>query len=90
MSTETRAVNIRSEPYDVYMGRRGKWGNRFVIGRDGTRDEVCDKHDKWFREQKDLIALLPTLEGKRLGCFCKPKRCHVDNIITVMHEIGLK
>ena len=85
----TKVVNIRREPYDEYMGRGGKWGNRFIIGRDGTRDEVCDKHLEWFREQKDLIAYLPSLVGKTLGCFCKPKRCHVDNIVLVMKEEGL-
>lgn len=74
--------------YDKYMGRGGSWGNPFVIGRDGNRDEVCDKHDKWFRKQQHLIDRLKELEGKRLGCFCKPKRCHVDNIIRVMKELG--
>ena len=28
----------------VYVGRPSKWGNPFVIGRDGTRDEVVAKY----------------------------------------------
>ena len=33
----TRVVNLREEPYDVYIGRgkseeEGKWGNPFEIG----------------------------------------------------------
>ena len=27
----------------VYVGRPSRWGNRFVIGRDGTRDQVIAK-----------------------------------------------
>jgi Domain of unknown function (DUF4326) len=26
----------------------------------------------------DLLALLPGLRGKRLGCWCKPLPCHAD------------
>jgi hypothetical protein len=40
----TQAVNLREERYDTYIGRskkdpkgRGKWGNPFVVGIDGTR-----------------------------------------------------
>ena len=29
---------------DLYIGRPSKWGNPFVIGRDGTRDEVILKY----------------------------------------------
>ena len=27
----------------IYIGRGSPWGNPFVIGEHGTRDEVCDK-----------------------------------------------
>ena len=29
----------------IYVGRPTKWGNRYVIGRDGTRDEVIKKYE---------------------------------------------
>ncbi|MHB8407807.1 MAG: DUF4326 domain-containing protein [Acidiferrobacterales bacterium] len=31
-------------PYDVYVGRPSKWGNPFVVGRDGSRSEVIQKY----------------------------------------------
>ena len=40
----TRVVHCRRERYDVYVGRPSPWGNPFVIGRDGTREEVVAKY----------------------------------------------
>jgi hypothetical protein len=30
----------------VYVGRGTPWGNPFVMGRDGDRDEVCDRFER--------------------------------------------
>jgi len=40
----------------VNVGRPGPWGNRFIVGRDGTRAEVVAKHRAWFfaPEQAEL------------------------------------
>lgn len=59
-----------------YIGRGSPLGNPFVIGRDGTRDEVCDKYDAWLDKQPQLLPLIASLEGRDLVCFCAPKRCH--------------
>lgn len=64
----------------VYIGRGSPWGNRFVIGQDGTRDEVCDKYDAWLDTQPGLLARLPGLQGRDLVCFCAPRRCHGDSL----------
>lgn len=32
----------------VYVGRPTKWGNPFVIGRDGDRDEVIERYRGWL------------------------------------------
>jgi len=77
--SETKVVNkYHKLPYDIYCGRGSKWGNPFVIGKDGDRDEVCDKYEEWFPSQEHLVKDLHELKGKTLCCFCKPKRCHVD------------
>lgn len=68
----------RNDPHDVYIGRGSKWGNPFVIGRDGSRGEVIAKYRERLRARPDLIAALPELRGKRLGCFCAPLPCHGD------------
>ena len=63
-------------PGAVYIGRGSQWGNRFVIGQDGTRDEVCDKYEAWLLSNPALLARLPSLAGRDLVCFCAPRRCH--------------
>lgn len=61
----------------VYIGRGSPWGNPFIIGQHGTREDVI----RQFEEE-----ILPTLDvenlrGKDLVCFCSPKACHGDSII---------
>jgi hypothetical protein len=55
-----------------------KWGNPFVIGRDGTRDDVVARYEAWLLAQPELVAALPELAGKTLGCWCAPRACHGD------------
>jgi len=57
-----------------YCGRPGPLGNPFIIGRNGTRDEVCDKFEIWLPTQPKLMALVATLEGRDLVCWCDPFR----------------
>jgi len=81
---KTKVVNIgKSEPYDVYIGRPSKWGNPFLIGKDGTREEVIKKYVDWFWTTS-LIEDLNELKGKRLGCYCKPLACHGDFLINLI------
>jgi hypothetical protein len=68
----------RGQPHDIYIGRPSKWGNPFVIGRDGTREEVIAKYRAWIVRQPDLMAALAELRGKVLGCYCAPLPCHGD------------
>jgi hypothetical protein len=74
----TTVVNIKREEYDFWCARGGIWGNPFLIGPDGTREEVIAKYREWILTQPKLLAQLPALRGKRLGCFCKPLACHCD------------
>jgi hypothetical protein len=71
-------VHCKREKYDVYIGRPSKWGNPFEIGKDGNREDVIDKYREWILTQEDLLADLPELKGKVLGCWCSPKACHGD------------
>jgi len=70
-------VHCKREPFDVYIGRPSKWGNPFVVGVDGSRDEVIEKYEEWILNQQELVAALPELRGKVLGCWCAPmsRRC---------------
>lgn len=67
----------------VYIGRGSPYGNPFIIDKNHSRDDVCDRFE---------MEILPTLYlkpliGKDLVCFCKPKRCHGDSIIKRIQEL---
>ena len=82
-----RIVNLRCEKYDVYIGRGSKWGNRFVIGRDGNREEVIKKYREWILRNDYLLNCLGELKGKVLGCYCKPLPCHGDVLVELVDEV---
>lgn len=73
-----RVVHCKREKYDVYIGRPSKWGNPFVVGRDGTREQVIEKYRKYIMGNPSLLDSLWELEGKTLGCWCAPLACHGD------------
>lgn len=72
----------------VYIGRPSKWGNPFVIGRDGDRDEVVAKYREYVEVNRVLKASLMELEGKDLVCWCAPKPCHGDVLLQLLEEWG--
>lgn len=79
----TKVVHCKKEKYDVYIGRPSKWGNPFIIGRDGTREEVIEKYREYIMQRPDLLSDLHELKGKVLGCWCKPKPCHGDVLVEL-------
>ena len=79
----SRVVHCKREPYDVYIGRPSKWGNPFVLGKDGTRQEVIEKYRTWIMQQPHLLASISELRGKTLGCWCAPKSCHGDVLLEL-------
>ena len=83
--------NQRHNPPDnaVYVGRgRGsKWGNPFREGKDGTREEVIAKFEKYACERiKREPAWLDPLIGKDLVCWCAPKPCHADVLLRLANR----
>jgi len=88
---ETRVVHCKVEPYDVLIDRSTKWGNPFKIGYDGSgtywgRDDVIHLYRTWMitNEQDGLMKDLHELEGKVLGCWCKPLPCHGDVLVELL------
>lgn len=71
-----KVLNMRNMPKQlsnncVYIGRPSKWGNPFVIGKDGTREEVIQKYEDYLFES-DLFSDIIELCGKNLVCWCAP------------------
>ena len=77
-----RIVNLKHEPDAVAHGavrvdRRTRFGNPFVVGRDGTRAQVVARYraELWRRIRAGEMAL----DGRRLACWCWPRRpCHAE------------
>ena len=92
-STNTRIVNVNNSSYDVFIGRPSKFGNPFIIGRDGTRSEVIEKYrhylDRAIASGFITVEEILALKGERLGCFCAPHRCHGEVIIEKIKELEL-
>lgn len=76
-------VHCKRAKHDVYIGRPSKWGNPFEIGKDGDRETVIRKYREWVVTQPHLIAALPELRGKVLGCWCAPQACHGDVLVSL-------
>lgn len=94
----TKVVNIKDKPtphYDVYIGRANKWfgleaskwANPYVLKKEEARGSTLERYEAYVRSRPDLMAALPELEGKVLGCYCKPKPCHGDILIKLLNEV---
>lgn len=81
----------------VYIGRpcprrglRGhKLANPYVIGRDGTREEVIANYRAYLLASPDLLMIVETLRGGTLGCFCdQSEDCHAKVVADVADGIA--
>lgn len=85
----TIAVNIYKESYDVYCGRSGK-GQDGYFGNPFKGIDAILKFENYFYSRLDIDPefkkRVQELKGKRLGCFCKPKPCHVDIICKYLND----
>lgn len=63
----------------VYVARPSKFGNPFIIGRDGDRGQCIEKFRVYFDNNPALQALArKRLTGMLLGCYCYPEPCHAE------------
>ena len=74
-------------PEAVYIGRPSKWGNPFVIGPDGTREDVILKYKVLLKKRHDLVRdAKKELRGKDLVCSCAPNACHGDVLLEIANS----
>jgi hypothetical protein len=79
-------VHKKRGPYDVYVGRPTKWGNPYHLNCEGSRDNVCDRHEAHVSGNPELVAQLHELKGKVLACWCSPKRCHAHTLAALANR----
>ncbi len=86
--------HIRELPEDEgqYIGRGSLFGNPFSIGVHGLRSEVLKKHALWLdglikgpngERPPSKSDIRKYLRGKKLKCFCNPKRCHGTTLALI-------
>lgn len=86
-----KIVHCKKDSYTLYIGRPSKWGNPFSFKANTiakfvvpTRQESVDRYEEYARE--NLWDSLEELNGKVMGCWCKPLACHGDILIKLFIE----
>jgi hypothetical protein len=98
-----RVKGWRMPPNTVKVDRTTKWGNPFVVGKDGTREEcvklfghllagyVCmttGNVGKQMDYRKMVIRDHAELAGKNLACWCPANApCHADVLLNLRHDL---
>jgi hypothetical protein len=86
-------------PGQAYVGRPSPLGNPFVVGRDGSRQEVIAKYRRWLwarlqepgsPQERELRRLLArAVEGElELLCWCHPLPCHAEVVRGAVLWLG--
>lgn len=76
----------------VTIARPSRWGNPFVIGRDGDQARCVAQYRRWIAGagQAGLRAeARRLLRGHNLACWCAPGTpCHADILLDVANRQG--
>lgn len=80
----------------VEGARKSKWHNPFTakhsrikaLESSGSlqRESILKCFEEYLRENTELYDQLKELDGKVLGCWCKPESCHGDVIVKLLEE----
>lgn len=87
---------------DVYIGRevkndwwylnRSEWWNPFEEGPEimcqHQKEKALQSYRAYILGDEEKCAKLWELRGKRLGCFCKPGRCHGDVLRQMVNQMS--
>lgn len=95
-------ANKRTKAQGIYCGRPSPVGNPFEIGKDGSRDDVCDRFGVYLREEytkngpitrfMDRLVFMAMHSDAKivLVCWCDPLRCHTWEIAAFAEELIAK
>lgn len=85
-----RMMRIRISAKDSDDGSKtfiipeSKYHNPYIVGKDGTKDEVLQKFRKYFIDSGLVDTAKVELVGKTLGCWCHPEPCHAQIIMDLI------
>ena len=64
------------------------WGNPYKIGRGGSRGDAVELFARDLGSNKELLALLPQLEGRLVACHCRLReQCHADRLLAAFEDL---
>lgn len=98
----SRAAGWRMPPNTIKVDRSTRWGNPFVVGKHGTREQcvylfrclmagnICltkGDPDRQMRIHNHVAKHLTSLHGKNLACWCPlDKPCHADVLLELANS----
>jgi hypothetical protein len=63
--------------------------NKMFRKCDITREECIAMYREYVLSHNNLMARLPELQGKVLGCWCAPEPCHGDVLLRLIdHHVA--
>lgn len=72
-------------------GADGRFGNPFSLRGKMSRDVVVDAYERYARDRLERDAdwrdQVKDLHGRRLFCWCAPKRCHAEVLAKIAAEL---
>ena len=74
--------SIFANPYKV--DKKGKNGE--IKKLDGNVTECVEKYEKYILGNAELLGKVKELKGKKLGCFCSGKECHVNVLLKLINK----
>lgn len=78
----------------VVLGiKRSPWANPYSITAEHDREWVINEYRAWLKKELQepfKLAAFNALQGKTLGCWCKPENCHGDVILEHLQSLQLQ
>jgi len=84
--------SLEGYPDGSYVTKKGTIMERFVIPQSiwhnphKSKNPTGDFKTYITTKNQELLKRLPELKGKTIGCWCKPKPCHGDIIVSLYTE----
>jgi hypothetical protein len=77
----------RDMSFYVKGAKASKWQNPFPVKKCGL-EQSLSLYEEYVQNNSELMASLHELEGKTLGCWCKPGICHGDILLDIKKRSG--
>lgn len=75
----------RNMEFYVKGAKKSKWANPYSVKKYG-REKALDEYRKKILNTPELLNDLEELNGKTLGCWCAPEKCHGDILVELLKK----